>query len=101
MLYYLFEYLDKFVDFPGAGVFRFISFRAAMALLLSLVISAVFGKRLIAMLRRRQVGETVRDLGLQGQMRKPAPPPWAALSYSGPSYCPYCFLQILKTYILY
>ena len=48
MLYYLFEYLDKLIDLPGAGLFRFISFRAAMALLLSLLISAVFGKRLIS-----------------------------------------------------
>ena len=68
MLYYLFQFLDERFDFPGAGLFQYISFRAAASIILSLVISLVFGKRLIAMLKRRQVGETVRDLGLQGQM---------------------------------
>ena len=61
MLYYLFSYLDE-MNFPGAGVFEFISFRAAMALVLSLVISIIFGKRVIGMLQKKQMGETVRDL---------------------------------------
>ena len=59
--YYLFNYLDK-LNFPGAGLFDFISFRAALALITSLVISIIFGKRLINLLRRQQIGETVRDL---------------------------------------
>ena len=57
MLYYLFEYLDKTFNIPGAGVFQFITFRAAMAVIVSLIIYAVFGKRIIAMLLRKQVGE--------------------------------------------
>lgn len=73
MLYYLFDYLDK-MDFPGAGVFHYISFRAAMALITSLVVSVVFGKRLINLLRRQQIGETVRDLGLAGQIEKSGTP---------------------------
>ena len=74
MLYYLFTYLDQSFDLPGAGVFQFITFRAAMAAILSLIIAMVFGKRIIALLRRQQVGETVRDLGLQGQKEKEGTP---------------------------
>lgn len=73
MLYYLFNYLDS-IDFPGAGLFHFISFRAALALITSLVVSIVFGKRLINLLRRQQIGETVRDLGLAGQIEKSGTP---------------------------
>ena len=69
MLVYLFEYLDK-MDFPGAGVFQYITFRAALAMILSLIISMIFGKKIIAILHRLQVGETVRDLGLEGQIQK-------------------------------
>ena len=69
MFYYLFEYLNK-LDFPGAGMFRYISFRSAMALIFSLVISTIIGRRIIEKLQRMQVGEVVRDLGLEGQMKK-------------------------------
>ena len=69
MLYHLFEYLQS-VDLPGAGVFQYISFRAAGAAIVSLLISMVFGGRIIKLLRRQQVGETVRDLGLDGQKEK-------------------------------
>jgi hypothetical protein len=69
MLTYLFDYLEQ-LDFPGAGLFQFISFRASMALITSLIISIVFGKRLILLLRKQQIGETVRDLGLTGQIEK-------------------------------
>ena len=64
MLYHLFEYLDKSIDIPGAGVFKYISFRSGLAVIFSLLISMVFGKRFISFLHRKQVGETVRDLGL-------------------------------------
>ena len=74
MFYYLFNFLDKRFDFPGAGVFQYISFRAAMALIFSLLISMVFGKRIINFLHRKQVGETIRDLGLQGQLQKKGTP---------------------------
>lgn len=73
MFTYLFEYLEQ-LDFPGAGLFHYISFRAAMALITSLIVSIVFGKRLINLLRRQQIGETVRDLGLAGQMEKSGTP---------------------------
>jgi phospho-N-acetylmuramoyl-pentapeptide-transferase len=73
MLYYLFEYLDK-LGLPGAGVFQYISFRAGMAAFLSLIITIIFGKTLINYLRRRQVGEDIRDLGLEGQMGKKGTP---------------------------
>src|SRR5690349_18269280 len=79
MFYYLFNFLDKRFDFPGAGVFQYISFRAAMALILSLLISMVFGKRIINLLHRKQVGETIRDLGLQGQMQKKGTPTMGGL----------------------
>jgi phospho-N-acetylmuramoyl-pentapeptide-transferase len=67
MLYHLFTYLKQHFDIPGAGVFYFISFRAALAIILSLIISLVYGKRLIKYLHRKQIGETVRDLGLAGE----------------------------------
>ncbi|HPB25008.1 MAG TPA: phospho-N-acetylmuramoyl-pentapeptide-transferase [Bacteroidales bacterium] len=74
MLYYLFDYLDKQFNFPGAGVFQYISFRAAMSIITSLFISLIIGKRLIRYLQKKQVGEVVRDLGLQGQIEKQGTP---------------------------
>jgi phospho-N-acetylmuramoyl-pentapeptide-transferase len=79
MLYYLFDYLEKNFDFPGAGVFQYISFRAAMAVIFSLVISLLFGKSLISILRKKQIGETVRNLGLQGQTEKQGTPTMGGL----------------------
>lgn len=73
MFYYLFQYLDD-LNFPGAGVFQYISFRSALALILSLIISILFGSKLIKMLHRLQVGESVRDLGLEGQKEKEGTP---------------------------
>ncbi len=73
MLTYLFNYLET-LDFPGAGLFGYISFRASMALITSLIVSIFFGKRIINALRRQQIGETVRDLGLQGQIEKQGTP---------------------------
>ena len=74
MLYYLFEYLESTYQFPGASLFRFLTFRAAMAVLLSLVLATVYGKRVINLLKRKQIGETVRDLGLKGQQEKAGTP---------------------------
>ncbi|TXD50984.1 MULTISPECIES: phospho-N-acetylmuramoyl-pentapeptide-transferase [unclassified Polaribacter] len=74
MLYYLFEYLESQFSFPGASVFQFITFRAAAAFILSLLISTIYGKRIINFLQKQQVGETVRDLGLQGQKQKSGTP---------------------------
>tara|TARA_R110002096_G_scaffold72174_5_gene172222 strand:- start:1261 stop:2505 length:1245 start_codon:yes stop_codon:yes gene_type:complete len=78
MLYYLFEYLNE-LNFPGAGVFQYITFRTAAAVIVSLLISMVFGKRIIAVLRKKQVGETVRDLGLDGQNAKQGTPTMGGL----------------------
>ncbi|MFH1004970.1 MAG: phospho-N-acetylmuramoyl-pentapeptide-transferase [Bacteroidota bacterium] len=74
MFYYLFEYLDKYFDFPGAGVFKYISFRASMAIICSLLIAMVFGKKIIMLLQKKQVGETIRDLGLEGEKQKQGTP---------------------------
>lgn len=79
MLYYLFDYLDREFDLIGAGVFQYISFRAGMATLISLLITIVFGQRLINMLRKKQVGESIRDLGLAGQMEKKGTPTMGGL----------------------
>lgn len=79
MLYYLFDYLDRVYDFPGAGVFRYISFRSAIALISSLLITLVFGKRIINILLKLQVGETIRDLGLAGQSEKKVRQQWVVL----------------------
>lgn len=78
MLYYLFDYLNK-LNVPGAGLFDFISFRAALALIASLIISVVFGQKIINALRRQQIGETVRDLGLAGQIEKSGTPTMGGL----------------------
>jgi phospho-N-acetylmuramoyl-pentapeptide-transferase len=79
MLYYLFTYLHKYHNFPGAGVFQYISFRAAMAIIFSLIISMLFGKKIISLLRRKQVGETIRDLGLVGEKQKQGTPTMGGL----------------------
>ncbi len=73
MIYHLFEYLEQF-DFPGAGMFQYLSFRASFTIITSLVISMIFGKRIIKMLQRKQIGESVRDLGLHGQNEKQGTP---------------------------
>ncbi|MFZ4740058.1 MAG: phospho-N-acetylmuramoyl-pentapeptide-transferase [Bacteroidales bacterium] len=83
MLYYLFNYLHNAFDFPGAGVFHYISFRAAIAVITSLTISLLFGKRLINYLNKKQVGETVRDLGLEGQKAKQGTPTMGGLIILG------------------
>jgi len=74
MFYYLFEYLEIQFGLPGAGLFQFITFRAAFAFILSLLISSIYGKRIINFLRNQQVGETIRDLGLEGQKQKSGTP---------------------------
>ncbi len=79
MLYYLFKYLDQMYDLPGAGVFEYTTFRASAAVILSLVISLLFGKRLIEMLRNRQAAETIRQLGLEGENAKKGTPTMGGL----------------------
>ena len=79
MLYYLFKYLEESHQFPGASLFGFITFRAAVAIILSLMISTIFGKRIIRFLQKQQVGETIRDLGLEGQKEKAGTPTMGGL----------------------
>ncbi len=79
MLYYLFEYLAEHFDFPGENLYKFITFRAGFAIIISLVIALVFGKRIINYLHKLQVGETVRDLGLKGQKEKEGTPSMGGL----------------------
>lgn len=74
MLYYLLKYLDSLFDFPGAALYQFITFRSGMAFILSLLISTIFGKKIISYLRKQQIGETVRELGLEGQNEKAGTP---------------------------
>ncbi len=74
MLYYLFEYLENHYNMPGAGLFKFITFRASLAVIFSLFIATVYGKKIINFLRKKQIGETVRDLGLEGQNEKKGTP---------------------------
>ena len=79
MLYYLFKYLEESHQSPGASLFGFITFRAAVAIILSLMISTIFGKRIIRFLQKQQVGETIRDLGLEGQKEKAGTPTMGGL----------------------
>lgn len=74
MLYLLFEYLHKHYDFPGLRLFQYLTFRASLSIILSLIITTVYGRRIIDFLHRKQVGETVRNLGLEGQMQKQGTP---------------------------
>jgi len=101
MLYYLFNYLDKVFDFPGAGLFQYISFRAAMAIITSLTISLLFGKSLIAFLNKKQVGETVRDLGLDGQKEKQGTPTMGGLIILGSILLPtLLFAKLDNIYVI-
>lgn len=101
MLYYFFSYLDRVYDFPGAQVFQYISFRAAAALLTSLTIALVFGESWINFLNRKQVGETVRDLGLEGQLEKQGTPTMGGIIIIAAIVVPtLLFTQLDNTYIL-
>jgi phospho-N-acetylmuramoyl-pentapeptide-transferase len=101
MLYYLFDYLDKHFDFPGAGMFQYISFRAALAIILSLIITTVFGRRLINMLRNLQVAETVRNLGLAGESQKQGTPTMGGLIILGAILLPtLLFARLSNVYII-
>jgi phospho-N-acetylmuramoyl-pentapeptide-transferase len=101
MLYYLFNYIDRQFDFPGAGVFQYISFRAGAAAVLSLLITITFGKNLIDYLRRKQVGEDIRDLGLEGQMAKKGTPTMGGIIILGAILIPtLLFAQLDNVYIV-
>ena len=74
MFYHLFQYLDRVYDVPGAGMFNFISFRTGLAFITALLIATIFGKKIIRLLQRKQIGETIRDLDLEGQLSKKGTP---------------------------
>jgi len=100
MLYYLFQYLNE-LDFPGAGVFNYISFRASMALITSLIVSIFFGKRIINLLRKQQIGESVRDLGLDGQKEKEGTPTMGGLIILGAILIPtLLFAKLHNIYVI-
>ena len=100
MLYYLFDYLNS-IDVPGAGVFQYISFRAAMAVILSLIVSMFFGKYIIRFLLKKQVGETVRDLGLEGEKEKQGTPTMGGLMILGSILVPtLLFAKLDNIYII-
>lgn len=101
MLYYIFTWLDKAYNLPGAGLFQFISFRAAMATIFSLFISLIYGKRIINILRKKQIGETVRELGLEGQMAKTGTPTMGGLILLGSILIPtLLFAKVMNIYVL-
>ncbi|MGA0896818.1 MAG: phospho-N-acetylmuramoyl-pentapeptide-transferase [Flavobacteriaceae bacterium] len=101
MLYTLFEYLEHQFQFPGASVFQYISFRAALAVLFSLTFSMLFGKKMIAFLKKQQIGETVRDLGLEGQKEKEGTPTMGGLIIIFSTLAPVLLLARLSNiYIL-
>ncbi|MFD2099420.1 phospho-N-acetylmuramoyl-pentapeptide-transferase [Flagellimonas iocasae] len=101
MLYYLFEYLEKQYQLPGAGLFQFLTFRAAMSVLLSLLIAMVYGKRIILFLQKKQIGETVRDLGLEGQQQKAGTPTMGGLIIIWSTLIPVLlFADIENVYII-
>ncbi|HEX5168028.1 MAG TPA: phospho-N-acetylmuramoyl-pentapeptide-transferase [Cyclobacteriaceae bacterium] len=101
MLYYLFNYLDKEFDVTGAGVFQYISFRAGMAAFFSLLITISFGKGLISYLRKKQVGEEIRDLGLQGQIEKKGTPTMGGLIMIAAILIPtFLFAKIDNVYVV-
>ncbi|WP_370390770.1 phospho-N-acetylmuramoyl-pentapeptide-transferase [uncultured Winogradskyella sp.] len=101
MLYYLFEYLEQQYQFPGASLFGYLSFRAAVAIILSLLISTIFGKRIIRFLQRKQVGETIRDLGLEGQVEKAGTPTMGGIIIIMATLIPVLLIAKLEnTYII-
>ncbi|MCB0806491.1 MAG: phospho-N-acetylmuramoyl-pentapeptide-transferase [Bacteroidales bacterium] len=101
MFYYLFTYLDQAYDLPGAGVFQYISFRAAAAVITSLIISLLLGNRLIRILVRKQVGESIRDLGLEGQSEKKGTPTMGGLIILGAVLVPaLLFAKLDNIYII-
>ncbi|MBX2907072.1 MAG: phospho-N-acetylmuramoyl-pentapeptide-transferase [Taibaiella sp.] len=101
MLYYLFTYLRDTFHLSGAGLFNYITFRAAMAIILSLTISMVFGRRLIDFLRRKQIGETVRDLGLAGEQQKKGTPTMGGIIILGAILIPtLLFARVFNVYIV-
>jgi phospho-N-acetylmuramoyl-pentapeptide-transferase len=101
MLYYLFDFLDSNYNIPGAGVFQYISFRAGMAIIFSLIFSLILGKKIIKILQQKQVGESIRNLGLEGQMQKQGTPTMGGLIIIGAILLPtLLFAKLNNIYII-
>ena len=99
MLYYLFEYLNT-LDFPGAGMFQYISFRSSMAVITSLLVSLLIGKRTIQYLQKKQIGETIRDLDLEGQMQKKGTPTMGGIIIIGSILVPVLLFAKLENFYI-
>lgn len=100
MFYYLFDYLHK-LGLPGAGVFKYISFRSSMAVIVSLIIALIIGKRIIVFLQRKQIGESIRELGLEGQMQKKGTPTMGGIIIIASILIPtILFADILNVYVI-
>ena len=100
MLYHLFDFLERNYQFPGASLFQFLSFRAAIATLTGLIIGSVFGRSIISFLRRKQIGESIRDLGLEGQAQKAGTPTMGGLIIIGATLVPtLLFTNLTNVYI--
>jgi phospho-N-acetylmuramoyl-pentapeptide-transferase len=100
MLYYLFEYLEA-LGIPGAGMFQYISFRSGLAVILSLALAAIYGKKVIRLLQKKQIGEVVRDLGLEGQMQKKGTPTMGGIIILGSIIIPVLlFAKLDNIYII-
>ncbi len=101
MLYYLFNYLEKHYHIPGAGLFEFITFRASLAVIFSLIIATVYGKKIIKILQRKQMGETIRDLGLEGQNEKAGTPTMGGLIIILATLVPvFLFAKLANIYVI-
>jgi len=100
MLYYIFQFLETEFNLPGASVFEYISFRAALAFLLSLIITLIFGKQIIYFLQKKQIGESIRDLGLEGQMQKKGTPTMGGLMMIAGILIPTILLAKFNVYII-
>jgi phospho-N-acetylmuramoyl-pentapeptide-transferase len=100
MLYHLFDFLERHYQFPGASLFQFLSFRAALATLTGLIIGSVFGKSIISLLERKQIGESIRDLGIEGQTQKAGTPTMGGLIIIGATLIPVLlFTNLTNVYI--
>src|SRR5664279_2362831 len=100
MFYYLFEYLHK-LGVPGSGVFKYISFRSSLAVIVSLLIAMIIGKRIIYFLQKKQIGETIRELGLEGQMQKKGTPTMGGIIIIASILIPtLLFADILNVYVI-
>jgi phospho-N-acetylmuramoyl-pentapeptide-transferase len=101
MFYYLFKYFNQAFDIPGTGVFRYISFRASMAAITSLIIAFIIGKRIILYLQKKQIGEIIRDLGLEGQLQKKGTPTMGGIIIIASIVIPtILFADILNVYVI-